>query len=250
MNERFMELFYELFNNIPRQGPGNKESTQRAFSILEQLPDKPKILDWGCGAGKQTIDLSCMSNAAIYAVDNHLPFLKTLKKTAIAQGLENKIFPVNADMFFPGFFPKSFDAIWAEGSIYNLGFEKGLRDSLSLLKHRGYIAVTKVSWLKTGAPQNLTSFWEKEYPPMTDIPGNLHIIKKCGLSLVDYFILPDSAWWENYYKPLQDQILQFRKKYKNEKPALDIVQMIQLEIDIYKRYADYYGYVFYVVQNN
>ena len=160
----------------------------------------------------------------------------------------NRIFTVNADMFFPGFVPDSFDVIWAEGSIYNLGFEKGLRACSILVKPQGYIAVTEVCWLKIGAPEALTAFWEQEYPAITDIQGNLNIIKKCGLSLVDHFILPKSAWWENYYKPLQEQILLFREKYKNDKTASDIINMTQLEIDIYKKFSDYYGYVFYVMQ--
>ena len=250
MNERFMELFYELYHDMPRQGPGNKESTRTAYSKLTNLHDSPLILDVGCGVGKQTIDLANISNATILAVDNYLPFLRTLNKTAKAHNVENRIITVNADMFELCFAPNSFDVIWAEGSIYNLGFEKGLRDCSALIKPGGYIAVTEVCWLKTGAPEALSGFWEQEYPAITDIQGNLDIIRKCSLDLVDYFILPESAWWENYYLPLQKQIVRFQKKVQNNKTAADIVNMTQREIDIYKQFSDYYGYVFYVMQKS
>ena len=248
MNDRSMELFYEIFNALPRQGPGKTESTQTAFSKLTNLAESPLILDIGCGVGKQTIDLAGLSNATIFAVDNHRPFLKKLRDNAKSLHINNRIKTIRADMFNLCFAPNSFDVIWAEGSIYIIGFEKGLRDWALLLKPGGYYAVTEVSWLKTGAPQTLTSFWEQEYPAIADIQGNLQIIKKCGLRLVDFFILPESAWWENYYIPLQEQILRFKEKYKNDQFASEITDMLQTEIDIYKKFSDFYGYVFYIMQ--
>ena len=230
---------------MKKKQPYGREDIEIIANLVEP---ESQILDLGCGVGKQTIDLANISNAVMWAVDNHLPFLKTLKKTATAFGLENRIFSVNADMFFPGFADNSFDVIWAEGSIYNLGFEKGLRDCSMLLKPDGYMAVTEVCWLKTGAPRVLTEFWEQEYPAITDIQGNLNIIKKCGFGLFDHFVLPESAWRENYYMPLQQQLLRFQNKYQKNKTASDIVKMIQLEINMYERFSDYYGYVFFILR--
>ena len=34
-----MEYFYELFEALPRCGPGDNKSTQRAFNTISKLPE-------------------------------------------------------------------------------------------------------------------------------------------------------------------------------------------------------------------
>lgn len=42
------KYFYEVFENIPRQGPGQNVSTQKAFDYIKNhLPSQPEILDIG-----------------------------------------------------------------------------------------------------------------------------------------------------------------------------------------------------------
>ena len=74
----FPDLFYKIFEALPRQGPGSYEYTLKAFSMLKNIPPYPMILDLGCGTGSQTIDLVKISNGKVFAVDTHLPFLKKL----------------------------------------------------------------------------------------------------------------------------------------------------------------------------
>ena len=53
-----MEYFFELFGDLPRQGPGCGEATLRALELLKDLPPQPKVLDIGCGSGMQTLILA------------------------------------------------------------------------------------------------------------------------------------------------------------------------------------------------
>jgi hypothetical protein len=39
------EIFFEIFESLPRQGPGDRASTEKAFRPLEGLPERPDILD-------------------------------------------------------------------------------------------------------------------------------------------------------------------------------------------------------------
>jgi hypothetical protein len=65
------DYFYEVFENIPRQGPGLNAYTRKAFGQIEkELPEIPEILDIGCGKGMQTLELARLSQGAITAVDN------------------------------------------------------------------------------------------------------------------------------------------------------------------------------------
>ncbi len=162
--------------------------------------------------------------------------------------LFDKIKTENADMNNLNFKNNSFNAIWAEGSIYIIGFEKGIKQWKKLLKTKGYIAVSHISWLKDDPPNEITKFWKDNYPNIKNIQTNLNIIKNAGYNIINHFILSENAWFDDYYNPLQNNINAFITKYQNNNDALKIAKEEQLEINLYKKYSKYYGYVFYIMQ--
>jgi ubiquinone/menaquinone biosynthesis C-methylase UbiE len=194
------------------------------------------------------MDLIKLTNGTIFALDNHQPFLDALNKKVMEHGVAHRIHIINCDMLALGFKERSFDVIWAEGAIYIVGFEKGITTWKPLLKNGGYLAVTEATWLKLDAPDELKGFWAEAYPAMQDIDGNLEIIKNTGCRIVDYFTLPESAWWDDYYNPLEKKLALFREKYKGNDEAIRLAEIEQTEIDLYRSYPDYYGYVFYIMQ--
>ena len=80
MSEELPKIFWEVHCDLPREGPGDNDSTKKAYMMLKDLPENPRILDIGCGPGMQTIELAKLSGGQIFAVDNHQPFLEQLKK--------------------------------------------------------------------------------------------------------------------------------------------------------------------------
>ena len=74
------DLFYEIYNDLPRQGPGDAECTRRAFQSLPDPSAIHRILDVGCGAGLQTLELARLSTAEIVAVDNNPVVIETLSR--------------------------------------------------------------------------------------------------------------------------------------------------------------------------
>lgn len=241
-------ILLDIFKDLPRGGPGDTAFTETAFSVMKKLPDTPRILDIGCGPGMQTIDLIHLTNGSIIALDKYPQFLDQLNKNIKKEGLQNRINTVLGDMFNLTFEKKSFDIIWSEGAIYIIGFEQGLKTFKPFLKENGYIAVTEVTWLKPNPPADLKKFWMEEYPAIQDIESNLMSIKKTGYEIIDNFTLPEHAWWDDYYTPLQNRLEKLREKYKNNTTALDMINMTQAEINMYKKYSEYYGYVFYIMR--
>ena len=160
------EIFWEVHSDNPQEGPGCLESTKKAFEMLENLPDTPKILDVGCGPGRHTIDLANISNAQITALDNHKPYLKQLEERAKAEGLSDRIKTVFGDMFDMKFEYGSFDIIWIEGALYFIGVEKGLKGWKKFLRPEGYICFTELCWLKENPPEEVKGFFKEEYPQM------------------------------------------------------------------------------------
>lgn len=245
-----IKVFFEIHNEIPQEGPGSFESTRRAFSMLSNLPAQPRILDIGCGPGRQTLDLGSLMSGTLTAIDNHQPYLDNLNSKVIEEGLSNRITAIAGDMFDLHFEENQFDVIWAEGSIYIIGFERGLREWKPLLKQEGYIAVTELTWLRSDAPKDIRDFWHGHYPLMRDIEGNLELIRQAGYQPIGNFILPESAWWDSYYTLIEQKVATLREKYQGNDEAMKVLEAEQQEIELYRQYSAYYGYVFYVAQNS
>jgi hypothetical protein len=68
-----MTYFFELFSDLPRQGPGCREAILRALGVLKDLPSTPKVLDIGCGSGMQTLIIARKLKTTILAIDNYRP---------------------------------------------------------------------------------------------------------------------------------------------------------------------------------
>jgi len=243
-----LDIFFEIHKDLPREGPGNNEATKKAFSFLKELPPNPRILDIGCGPGMQTIQLTKMADCKIIALDTHQPFLDELNRRAKSEGVQDRIEIVNNSMFSMDFEDDFFDVIWSEGAIYIFGFEKGLKEWRRFLKRRGYFVVSEVSWLKQNPPEEIKGFWEKYYPSIKLIEKNIRIIKNLGYNFLHNFTIPESGWWEEYYIPLEKRIALLRKKYHGNIEAKKALDQELEEITFYKKYSEYYGYVFYIMQ--
>jgi ubiquinone/menaquinone biosynthesis C-methylase UbiE len=243
-----MELFFEIHRDLPREGPGDFVSTRRAFTLLSELPQKPQILDIGCGPGMQTLHLAQLTDGEISAVDKYQPYLEQLILRARDHRVAGRIHVVNADMKLLPFEETSFDVIWSEGSAYLLGFEKALRTWRPLLKPNGFLAVTELSWLQSQLPEQLRSFWESEYPAITGVNENIAICGNSGYTVLGHFVLPEVAWWDHYYYPLKERLQLLRQKYESDPERMDYIKVEEYEIELYGAYSDFYGYVFYVMQ--
>jgi cyclopropane fatty-acyl-phospholipid synthase-like methyltransferase len=246
-----MELdsyFYELFEGLPRQGPGDNESTRNALAMIQPLPNDVRILDIGCGSGTQTIELAGNTSGTITALDNHQPFLDELDRRVSREGLTERIKVVNGSMFSLDFAKESFDIIWSEGAIFIIGFEQGLEQFKPLLKPGGYMAVTDLCWIRDNPPAEIAAFFETVSPGMCNEAGYLAGIDRAGYKLIGSFTLPESSWRDEYYRPLEEEIGRMRKRYPGNPRVAELCEEMEREKDMYWKYSDYYGYVFFVMR--
>ena len=246
--DRATALFFELFSGLPRQGPGSAASTRRALGLVPGVGPETRVLDIGCGTGAQTLVLAQSSPSRIVAVDNHPPFIDALNREAHRRGITDRIEARVADMRSLYFPDGAFDLIWCEGAIYNMGVEAGLRDWRRLLRRNDHVALTEVCWLKPEPPAECAAFWDREYPAIRDTAVLLDAVEGCGYETVGHFPLPASAWWDDYYRPLQDNVTAFRRRHVAEPDAQELADQCQNEIDIRHAYSEFYGYEFLVLR--
>ncbi len=247
--DRMTTLFFELFSGLPRQGPGDTESTLRALASVSAITPETRVLDLGCGTGRQTRVLAENSPGRFVAIDNHPPFINELNTHARKLGLADRLDARVGDIKHLDDLPAgSFDLIWCEGAIWVLGFEVGLREWRRLLGPGGYIAVTEACWVRPDPPPECVAYWKQEYPAMRDTSTLLAVIGKCGYDAVEDFVLPPSSWWDDYYRPLQHNIAEFRERHQGEADAQELANQCQREIEMWKKYSAYYAYVFFVMR--
>ena len=243
--EPSMEMMFSFFADVERKGPGSEPSTLKALSLLKDLPTNPRIVEFGCGTGVASIPLARSIECELTAVEIHHPFLDKLAENASRDGVGDRIKTVQADMEEPPFPEKSFDVIWSEAAIYNVGFEHGLRLWKPLLRSGGYIAVSEVVWLTEEQPQKAKEFWDSEYPSMTTVDGNLATMRKVGFNPVDHFVLPSDDW-QSYYGPLQEHVTQYRSSHAGIHSAQALANSLQDEIDLWEECGDSFGYYFFI----
>lgn len=123
---RLLQVFFDVQRGLPRQGVGDDKSTRKALALCAGLPDKPSVLDIGCGPGMQTIALAESSSGSITAVDNYEEYLVELRQRVEKASLADRVEVKNADMMALDFSEKTFDLIWCEGAIYNMGVPEAL----------------------------------------------------------------------------------------------------------------------------
>ncbi len=251
MNEltpRFWEIFLELYESLPRQGPGNRTCAEEALGLCRELPSTPAVLDLGCGVGGQTLHLARITSGTIVAVDNHAPFIERLGRTIAELGLSDRIRPLVADMANPGMPPESFELIWSEGALYQICIESALLICHGLLRPGGYLAFTDAVWRKDNPPPEIKTSFDFDYPAMGTVADVLTAIDKTGLSLEGHFSLPNEAWWDDYYTPMERRMGEMRAKYASDADALGVLDQLAQEPEMHRRYSDYYAYEFFVAR--
>jgi len=241
-----MSVLFEMFEGLPRQGPGDEASTLRAYALLDGLPSRPEILDVGCGSGAQTLSLARAGCGNITAVDVHDGFLDELRRRAVAFG--DRVHAVNMSMFELDFPDRSFDVIWSEGSIFIMGFDAGIRAWRRLLKDDGHLVASHITWLRADPPAEVKAFWDAAYPAIVDVETNVRTAEAAGYRVIGTFRLPARSWWDELYEPLAPRLAPLREKYADVPETLAEIDETEREIELFRRHSDAYGYVFYVLR--
>jgi ubiquinone/menaquinone biosynthesis C-methylase UbiE len=239
-------LINEYFVGLERQGPGSPEATIRALSFIGNLSNESKIADLGCGTGGQTMVLAQNTKGTITALDLFPGSIDKLNETARKISLQNKVKGIVGSMDNLPFQNEEFDLIWSEGAIDNIGFEKGLNYWKGFLKKGGYIAVTNASWFTDERPAEIEKFWLEAVPGIGTIGHDISIMQKTGYIPVAAFTLSENCWTDNYYVPQKAVQETFLKKYAGNKTVEGFIENMKHEAELYSKYKQYYGYVFYI----
>lgn len=246
IHEFDFNLICEYFSNLERQGPGSPEVTVKALSFIDNLAVNSHIADIGCGTGGQTMVLAQHSKGQITGVDLFPHFIYLFNNNSEKLSLNDRVKGVVGSMDDLRFEDDELDLIWSEGAIYNIGFERGLNEWRRFLKTGGYIAVSEVSWLTEERPDEIERFWMDAYPEIDTIPNKVAQLQNAGYIPIATFVLPENCWTEYFYAPQVAVQEDFLKKYAGDRTVEEFIANERREAQLYQKYKEYYGYVFYI----
>ncbi|MET9319712.1 bifunctional class I SAM-dependent methyltransferase/N-acetyltransferase [Streptomyces sp. NPDC003038] len=242
-----MRAFFTLHHDLPRQAPGSDATTRHLLSLCGPLPERPRVLDLGCGPGRSALLLAAEAGRAggdVTAVDLHDHFLGELRTAAAARGLADRVRAVKADMGAPPCADGSFDLVWAEGSAYAIGFDTALARWKRLLAPGGTLVLTECEWSVAEPSPGARAFWDPRYA-LRSTARNLAAAQAAGYQVLGVHHLPDSDWAE-YYGPLAGRV---RAHADGDTPAMAAaVAATREELDVRARHGHEYRYTGYVLR--
>ncbi|MBN1861481.1 MAG: class I SAM-dependent methyltransferase [Candidatus Thermoplasmatota archaeon] len=186
--------------------------TKKAFLLLPKYQN-PSILDIGCGTGVATVELAKLSKGHVTAIDIDETSLNLLQRKIKENRLDDRIRVLKDSILTMDFPEESFDIIWAEGSLFVLGYEMSLKKWHRFLKPHGFLVT---------------------HDENKDITKKLEAIPKYGYRKIGHFEISDRLWWTEYYIPLEHLIQEFQLKYPNEPKLRNELQRDLVEIDTCK----------------
>jgi len=191
--------------------------------------DKPRILDIGCGSGVPTIELARLGQGEVIGIDIDQPALDKLTKKIKEAGFSNRVRAVNCsilDMVFPD---ESFDIIWSEGSIFVIGFERGIQEWKRFLKPNGFMVI---------------------HDEKGNVEEKLEQISKCGYKLLGYFILSEDTWRTEYFAPIEKLFAKSQTNYTDDPHTLEELNEARSELEVFKKNPECNSSVYFVIQKN
>jgi SAM-dependent methyltransferase len=246
IHEFDFKLICEYFSGIERQGPGSPEVTFKALNFIDNLTNESRIADIGCGTGGQTMVLAKHTTGHITGIDLFSDFIDIFNANSRKRNFQDRVEGIVGSMDNLAFQNEELDLIWSEGAIYNIGFERGINQWREFLKTGGFLAVSEASWFTEKRPVEIDTFWKDAYPEIDIISNKVKQIQKAGYIPIATFVLPENCWTEHFYDPQISAQDKFLKKYAGNKTAEDLVIYQRHEAELYYKYKEYYGYVFYI----
>lgn len=244
-----MDVLAGIYRPMTRQGPGSDAMSIRALEIagLDQRSGF-RVADIGCGTGAASILLAERCDAEVVAVDIFESFLEGVQEGGREVGVADRISTLAASMDDLPFDAEEFDVIWSEGAAYNMGFAEAARYWRQFLRPGGTLVVSEITWTTAERPREIEDFWVGEYPQIALPSAKIEVLEQSGYRPEGFFMLPDHCWTQNFYEPLEERLSSVERVNGTDPVVAEVVAAHRYELDLYRRFGQYYSYGMFVAR--
>jgi ubiquinone/menaquinone biosynthesis C-methylase UbiE len=200
--------------------------TRQAYAMIP-VTDEPRILDIGCGSGIPTLELARLSGGTVTGIDIDEEGLASLRQRAEESGLSGRVEALKCDIKDMNFTKESFDIIWAEGSIFAVGFEKGLHEWQRFLKPGGFMVV---------------------HDEQGNVEDKEKIIKSNGYELLGRIILDKTTWRREYFSPIEKLVNEASDGGTPSAEVMELAQNDKRDIETFRKNPDGNSSVIFVMK--
>jgi len=237
-----MEAFFTIHSDLPREGPGDRESLDWAMSVARP-PTDARILDAGCGPGADIEGLLAHApRGHVLAVDLHQPFVDHVAE--VWKG-DARVTAMVADMVRVA---GTFDLIWSAGAVYFLGVRAALEGWRGALAPGGRVVFSELAWRSDNPPKAARDYFAEEYPQMQRADAVQSAVSAAGYrTLAARFLGPDA--WNAYYAPIEARIAVLTASGAAADPELArAIAQHQAEIATWRNHGESHGYLLCVTE--
>ena len=197
-----------------------------AFSNLP-LPERPRVLDVGCGSGVTAIELVKTTGCTLTCIDIDREMLDWLSEKARQEGIEDRLKIVQMSLLDMNFPDESFDVILAEGSIFAIGFEKGLLEWKRLLRPGGFMVI---------------------HDEQGDVREKIGLIQSSGYDLLGHCVVDADVWRREYCVPLENLVMEAEENYSGGQDIAGALDNARGEIKWFKDFPERSSSVIFTVK--
>ena len=215
-----------VLEEVEQVRAGFLKYTREAFLKLPRL-ENPRILDVGCGSGVPTVELAKLSGGEVTGIDIDQSCIDDFNRKIREEHLSDRVEAFNislAEMKFPD---ETFDIVWSEGVVGNIGFETSLKEWRRLLKRDGYLVI---------------------HYQVSRVADVLPRIPQLGYSLAGTMPLPEDAWWTEFYKPIEEKMETLLHRYRDNLDALKLLKQYKTEMEMVKKNPRNFSCAFYIMK--
>lgn len=224
--------------------PGGLNSTQLLMKHCHVSREK-RILDIGCGYGKTACYIAEKFDCQITGIDISEKMIQGAKEKAQKNHLDDLVdFKVmnGQDLQFT---KESYDIILSEGTTVFLNKKEAMNSFRRVLKPNGYLGLTELTWMKPPSQEVLSKTKEilHDVEPL-QYDDWIQNMTNAGFTIIHSEKHPYKSFsWDNIHGIGIVGLLKVGFEYLDNQ---EVRRWIQRQEDLFKEYAEYWGYGTYI----
>jgi ubiquinone/menaquinone biosynthesis C-methylase UbiE len=175
------------------------------------------------------MELARLGQGEVIGIDIDQRALAKLNRKIKEAGFSNQVQAVNCSILNMSFPDESFDIIWSEGSIFVIGFEKGIWEWKRFIRQDGFMVI---------------------HDEKGNIEEKLEQISKCGYKLLGYFVLSEDTWRAEYFAPLEKLVAKAQTIHTDDPQAPEELNQARRELEMFRNNPERNNSVYFVIQKN